>query len=230
MDLFTDKLSGKRFCMKMDNECAKYILANGIFEYPLITWCQQFVKKDSIFLDIGAHMGTYSVILSDHCKEVHAFEPQTDTYTCLNCSVSANGCKNITTHNVALGEKEGQLSLNVVSPDGGGSTLRPDIPGKMSMKVLGTETVEVKTLDSFGFTNVGFIKMDVEGSELSVLKGAKETIKNNRFPPFIFEVWPNNWYANDKKELMDYITRLGYKIVEIGGVNNMYLACDHSLR
>lgn len=230
MDIFTDKNSGYKFCMKMGNPCADYILENGIYEYPLIRWCQQYLTKEGTFIDIGAHMGTYSVLLSRYCKEVHAFEAQASTYECLSVSVSINNNFKITTHHTALGDKEETLTLYHVSEDGGCSSVRKEVSSNMNMDIIGTETVQVKTLDSFDIRNVDFIKIDVEGYELPVIKGAVKTLENNNYPPFIFEAWPTDWYKADREKLINYIKSLGYKVHAITGVNNMYLASDHPKR
>ena len=221
---FTDKNSGYKFTMVGDNPTADHILNNGIFEYPLITWCTQFLDKDKLFIDIGAHMGTYSIILAQNSKHVYSFECQSKTFECLQKSISLNSLESkITPVNCALGEHEDTLILTKVSKDGGGSTLDSNA-AKHGPSNLGTEEVIVKPLDSFNLTNVGFLKLDVEGWELEVLKGAEMTLQLSGYPKFIFEAWPDNWYMEKRQRLFDYISSLGYKIVPIAGVNNMYLA------
>jgi hypothetical protein len=60
--------------------------------------------------------------------------------------------------------------------------------------------------------------MDVEENELNVLKGAVETLKNSNYPTILFE-------SNDRNDdLFDFIKQLSYKIVQVSGVNNMFLA------
>lgn len=66
----------------MGNPCAEYMLANGIYEYNLIKWCEQFLDKNSTFVDIGAHIGTYTILLKDHCKQLYTFEAQRSTFDC----------------------------------------------------------------------------------------------------------------------------------------------------
>lgn len=227
MDIFTDRRSGLKFCMKMGNPTADDILKNGIYEYPLIDWCKQFVKSDGIFIDVGAHMGTYSMILAPHCEEVHSFEAQKSTHEGLCTGICANDRYNITTHNVALGSCEGEATLHQVSPDGGGSTLSADIAQQNT--ILATETVKVVTLDSFDLQKVCFMKIDVEGHELEVLKGARRTLLRNGFPPFIFEAWPDSWYKEQKEELIEFVEDLGYIVHPISGYSNMFLASDHIL-
>jgi len=192
-----------------------YYANNGLFESQLIEWTQQFCKKDSIMLDIGAHTGTYALSLSSHCKHVYCFEPQKMTYYALCGSVALSNIINITCYNFGLGstEQTGSNILKIVSTDGGGSSLH-----NTQLPVLAEEEIEVKTLDSLKLKNIGFIKMDVEENELFVLQGGKDTIVESNFPPILFES------NNSNNALFEYIKEFGYHIFPVSGVNNMFLA------
>jgi len=191
-----------------------YYAQHGLFECQLIEWCKQFCAKDKNFLDIGAHSGTYSISLSAQCQQVYSFEPQKMTYYSLCGSVALSGMENITCYQYGLGSPEqvGKQTLKIVSNDGGGSSLHS------TSGILREEIIEVKTLDDFAFSDIGFIKMDVEENELFVLKGALETLKRNNYPTILFE---SNF---ENVELFDYIKEIGYSaIIPVGGCQNMYL-------
>jgi len=194
-----------------------YYAKNGLFENQLIEWCGQFCKKDRTFLDIGAHTGTYSIALADRCMDVYSFEPQRDTYYALCGGVALSQLRNVSCNNVGLGSENqvGKLKLHIVSEDGGGSTVHAPEHG-----VLHTETIEIRTLDSYQLSNVGFIKMDVEDNELYVLQGASSTLERSGYPPIVFE---SNRGSNTP--LFDYLqNELKYNVIPIGGCMNMYLA------
>ena len=225
-DVFRDRHSGHRFVMPMDNPTARAILAQGIYEWPLIQWCQQFLAPGKVFVDIGAHMGTYSIHLAPFCREVHSFEAQRSTYYNLCAGIALNNRSNIVAHHVALGntEDDGQtLTLHKVSADGGGSTMEKAFSEK-AREQKGEEKVTVHCLDHYHLRNVGFLKLDVEGWELNVLQGAVRTLEENGWPKFIFEVWPDAWYREHKEKLFTFVKGLGYKIIPISGYTNMYLA------
>lgn len=210
---------GKRQVFLLPEVNLDYYWRKGLFECHLIEWAKQFCKPDKLFLDIGAHTGTYSISLAAHCREVFAFEPQKSTFYAL-CGGVAMSClaNRITCHNCGLGSDDqvGEQKLKIVSADGGGSSLLPD----KNHAVLREETIAVKRLDDFGFSNVGFIKMDVENNELNVLKGALETLLNSDYPPILFES------NGENPALFGFLREaLKYKIVKVGGVSNMYLAC-----
>ena len=191
-----------------------YYVKFGLFESGLIEWTKQLCNKNKTMLDIGAHSGTYALSCAEFCDKVYAFEPQKMTYYSLCGGVALSNINNIECVNFGLGSNEqvGTKQLNIVSNDGGGSSLINNT------NVIRTENIEVRTLDSFNIKNIGFIKMDVEDNELNVLKGAIETLKQSNYPSILFE---SNKINN---ELFNFLIELKYKILSINGVNNMFLA------
>lgn len=194
----------------------QYYNDHGLFESNIIEWTKQFCDKNKVFLDIGSHSGTYAISLADYCQHVYAFEPQKMTYYSLCGGVALSNIQNITCVQYGLGSPSqvGKLELNIVSNDGGGSTLHPQ-----SQNVLRKETIEIRTLDSFQLENIGFIKMDVEENEKFVLEGSVETLKRSNYPRILFE---SNTY---NEQLFGFIKNtLGYQITKLQHAHNMYLA------
>lgn len=196
-----------------------YYAERGLFENNLIEWCKQFCAPDSLFLDIGAHTGSYAISLAPFAKQVIAFEPQKMTFYALCGGVALSGATNIDCIKIGLGNvsQVGVKTLHIVSNDGGGSTVHAPSPDK----VLNTETIEIKTLDSLNVQGkISFIKMDVEENELHVLQGGMETIVRSGYPKILFE---SNSQTNTA--LFDYLREiLGYQIIKVHGFFNMYLA------
>jgi len=82
------------------------------------------------------------------------------------------------------------------------------------------QKIMLYTLDSLRISDVRLIKIDVEGMELDVLMGAMDTIKNNNYPPILFEAWEHkDWFLPRKKELCDFLESLGYEITNMGEDN-----------
>ena len=196
-----------------------YYSERGLFENNLIEWCKQFCRKDAIFLDIGAHTGSYAITLAPYSGKVVAFEPQKMTYYALCGGIALSGLTNVECLRMGLGNaaQNGPKTLHIVSNDGGGSTLH----APPSDKILNSELIEIRTLDSLGIQGqISFIKMDVEENELQVLQGGMETIARCGYPKILFE---SNSQTNTA--LFDYLREiLGYQIVKVSGFFNMYLA------
>jgi len=199
------------------NNMHDYIL-NGLYEKNLIEWCKQFCSKDKNMLDIGAHSGTYTISLADNCKHVYSFEPQQMTYYALCGSVVLSNIKNVTCINYGLGSVDqiGKQRLNIVSLDGGGSSIHND----NNNNILKTEEIEIRTLDSFNLDNIGFIKLDVEENEYQTLQSALNTLKKSNYPIILFEMNTIN------NELIEFLKNLNYDIINISNYSNMYLASN----
>lgn len=220
----TTKTVGPAFLMNDDPSGRTQMFHVGIPERALIEWAKQFFDKDKTFIDCGAHMGSYSILLADGFKRVEAFEAQRRTYFQLCGNIFANEKCNIAPHNVAITshqEANKEVKLSIVSEDGGGSTIC-----ETSEPVLKTETVRTKSIDGFMPTRVGLIKLDIEGNELNALKGADWTIKRDR-PPLIFESNNDPKHPERRIQLFKYIQNLNYSIAEIRPFNNMYYAAPN---
>lgn len=209
---------GSCYLLRDAAEEAYFIRHGGAPEAQLIEWATQFVGHDETFVDVGAHVGTWAQHFALKCKQVHAFEPQKSTYERLRDGVKMAQLRNVTCHDTALGGS-GETDLNVVSVDGGGSTLRHR---KELGDVLSVERVRLAQLDDFDFDNVGLIKIDAEGFEIDILRGAQKTLEKHR-PTLLLEAWDAAWYARERAELIEYVVSLGYGVVEVRGWPQMLL-------
>lgn len=213
------------FLMNEDDSGLCQMFRVGIPERELIEFCKQFFDPQRArFIDGGAHMGAYSILLAETFNAVEAFEAQRRTYFQLCGNIYINEKTNITPHNFALTNHSNTYShttLYVVSDDGGGSsTIKPD-----EAQIKSKETVETIHIDNFEWSDVGLIKLDVEGAELEVIQGARETLKRCDFPPILFE--SNGPGAHNKKrsELFKYLmNELPYQVGHIKGFDNMFIA------
>jgi len=188
----------------------------GIYEQHIIDWSMQFVQSDKCAVDIGAHIGIYTVPYARIAKHVYAFEcsPKSFNYLCANIALNELHYK-VTKYNTALGANTGTGTYYIRDPkDGGGNGLYSE-----GTDVVDTIEVPVQPLDAFHLNNIGIIKIDVEGYELQVIQGATETLKRNNYPPLLFESWRTETSAKEtlRRELFTYIQSLGYKIQPVPG-------------
>ena len=133
-------------------------------------------EKDAI--DIGANKGVYTRALARLVPLVHAFEPNPKIYQIL-----AAGCPiNVSAYPIALSNVSKTTPLLI--PFNARRKTYSNQGASLSRVKVSGEHAEInvvsRTLDSYQFNNIGFIKIDVEGHELSVLEGARETLIKNR--------------------------------------------------
>ncbi len=211
-----------------DATIARDFAFRGNYEQSIIQWATTLIDPTTIFLDIGAHVGTYSMAFAKVCAGVHSFEcsPRTFNYLCANIALQELESK-ITPHRTALGSETGTIPYYLRSPVDGGGNSCIDFKDKVCKSV----DVPVTTLDSFRLRNIGLIKIDVEGFETKVLLGAQETLKANNYPRILFESWKPERDAEGipasalRKELFDTLYKIGYKsIVPISGWEEMFIA------
>ena len=143
-----------------------------------------YVEDWDFAIDIGANIGLWSRDLSKYFNQLVCFEPNPLCQDYLKKNISM---KNSKIYNYALGESEESKNLFLHPTNSGASSLvnrtklaiiddNSFIYGEFS-KDTPTVEVAVKKLDTFNFNKIDFIKIDVQGFELSVLKGAKKTLK-----------------------------------------------------
>lgn len=163
------------------------------------------VRPGSRAIDVGGNFGMYTYALANRAAVVETFEPLPPCADVLDAF--ARSRKNIAVHRVALSDREGEAQIHVPYRNGeplsGWATLEP-ASGRHE-----TYTVGLRTLDSFEFVNVSAIKIDVEGHELSVLRGALRTIGRER-PSLLVEIEQRH-HAEPIADVLRQVTALGYE-------------------
>ncbi len=200
----------------------------GHYERNLVDWARELAPSSKQFVDCGAHMGSWSLVMAAHFREVHAFEPQRLVFQQLCGNAALNGLINVFAYNTGLDAVPGRLTLHRPGVDRGSSSAHPDVVARFQTDGIATsqEHISVATLDSFSevLNDVGLIKIDVEGLELRVLQGAVNVLQQNKLPKVLFECWSTDWYRNAKRELLDFLDNLGYRVVPINGYSDILLA------
>ena len=160
-----------------------------------IEHCKTKNLKFNHILDIGAWVGTWSLAMNEFCGRVVAFEPDKVHYECLVKNVP----EDIETHQLAVGSEQKMISLS-------------EDDFTQSKRVVGVGTIPMITIDSLGLDDVDLIKIDVEGLEMEVLKGAVETLSNVQY--LMIELNNNTKkYGSNNFEVEKFIRSLGFKVL-----------------
>ena len=168
-------------------------------------------KKSNIFIDVGAHIGFYSILTSDHFKQVYSFEPNFRNYQKLLKNIKQNKLeRKIRSFNHGLGEK--QQKLKGISASKGELIQTSGFYVSQNNKT-GEDVLILKGDDVIKLVNEDItLKIDVEGYEYNVLKGLKTILLNNNC--FIqVEIWDKNI-----KNVLSFLGNLNYqKLITIDG-------------
>jgi FkbM family methyltransferase len=169
--------------------------------------CRQVLQPGDVVLDVGANIGSHTLAFADAVGPagvVHAFEPQRVVFQTLCANVALNSLTHVVTHQVALGEQPGTVRIPPLDyarlNNYGGVSLDNSTEG---------EPVPRIRLDDLELAACKLIKVDVEGMEAQVLRGARATIEHLK---------PLLYVENDRKdrleELLDTLEALGYAMYQ----------------
>ena len=145
------------------------------------------VSSGMTVVDIGANVGVYTSILAElvgPSGRVIALEPATDNWRALNKALAANRWSNVEIHRVAAADRNGHMYFEQSFYNSGNNALA-------ETSNADSDAVEVIRLDDLlAGRKVDFIKIDVQGWEAAVLRGAGQTLSQNRPLCVRVEIWP----------------------------------------
>ncbi len=212
---FVTTLYGHKLIVNPNDEVGGTIIRKGIYDKPYVYLLNQILKniKQATIFDIGANIGNHAISISQHCKSIYAFEPDTKTNINLNKNIQLNNINNIYTYEVGLSDNEGTSDFYInISGNTGASTLHPNEDSthykKSQIKLItGDKFIKEKAIKT-----IDLIKIGIEGHEIQALEGMKESIK--LFKPIILMEWTadDTLLSSDNNEFFNEIrqTYAGY--------------------
>jgi len=154
----------------------------GFFDYEEMLFLLHFLRQNDLFVDIGANVGSYTVLASAHVQSQSiSIEPVPSTYRNLLNNIILNNLNNVKSFNIALGSKKGIIKFtNTLDTTNHVATLSDN----------DQIDVEINTLDDIliSLNCATLLKIDVEGYETEVLNGANNILENNNLKAIIIEL------------------------------------------
>lgn len=218
--LNVDEFCGS-FVMGATSDIFKRLIMEGEYERDLVNACRSFIVPDRDIIDVGANIGFFSVWFGKNLDtgKVIAVEPTPSALVLLVKNLVRNEVQNkVVVYNGALSDREGYVDVTV-------------IPGKEEYSTIGSmchpstldqrvERIKVRsaTVDHIAdeySLDVGFIKLDVEGMEHTVLKGANHVLEKHR-PVVVSELSNPLLTRNGASsiEVVNLIKSYGYRVVD----------------
>jgi FkbM family methyltransferase len=189
---------GVFYCRKQTSD---YAIARYDYERALR---QYFTLESGVFVDVGAHIGKYAVMVARHLEhrgQVVAIEPDAGNFYILSKNLELNRLLNARAINVACWDCEAELPLYLDTRD----------PIKHSLTVQSAQSVSVKArpldavLQEHQIAAVDLLKIDAEGADFRVLRGAIETLKRSPKLRVILE--------GGEPKALDLLKSLGFRLI-----------------
>jgi FkbM family methyltransferase len=177
-------------------------------------------KQGDIVVDVGAHIGRYTIIASKRVGangKVIAIEAHPGNYEMLNRNVKLNGLTNVTTLNYAVYSKETKIKLFLPGEKSNRTIYNTLISSRATDEEKFVE-VNANTLDNLlqqariSHAEVNWLKIDVEGAEFEVLKGAHDIMSNSKNISLLIEIHNVEDGKNLYRPIMDLMEKYNFKV------------------
>ena len=183
-----------------------------------INLVKKFIKSGTDSIDVGVYRGVYSYEMSKYSEKVHSFEPNPIIFKYINKNLK-KFIKNIHLYNFALSNQNKTINLKIPIRNSNSNKEIFEEYYEMGKATIHNENnfenyenfeIQTKKIDELSFDNkISFIKIDVEGHELEVIEGAKNTIKRDK-PVLLVEI-EKQYTKKEVAESINFINSLGYK-------------------
>lgn len=216
----------EKILLNLDDWIPYHIFLTGVYaieRYATEFFCN-ILRKGLVFLDIGANTDYYTLLAAARVGlegQVHAFEPVSETFKRLIDNIRINNFKNVFANRCIVHDHHGEMDIFVADKTNTGSSSLSPVMDNYSNRV---ERVETITIDSYieqkGLRDVHIVKIDVEGSELYVLKGMMKLLNQSQLQLFI-EISEKTLRSQgtSPEELFKYLKDFGFypfKITKTG--------------
>lgn len=203
-----------------------FIKNNKVWEYHLYEIYSQIITKKYYCIDAGANLGFHSIQFGKLGKKVYSFEPQRYVFNQLSTNILFNGLDNtIDAYRIGLGDKEDKKQMWNIEHEnwvgngshnwGGRGLIQDNYGGDRAIKneYREEDVINLTSLDTLKeISKCHLIKVDVQGYEFNLFKGAKNLIKNNT--PIIFLENPVEDKESSNK-VKDYLVQIGYEFYRL---------------
>jgi len=193
-----------KFIVHKNDTCIADCLKTGIlFEKFILSFVKHFIDPRKNILDIGANIGVHSVVYSTYTiGKIYAFEPQPLVFNLLKKNIELNNCNTIIPYNYGASDKDDTFFMNACYNE----KINHGAFRICEKEDVGIN-IECKKIDNLQLTDIGYIKIAVEGHELNALLGLENTILLN-LPNIMIEIHNS---SPTKYDVFFFIEKMGYK-------------------
>ncbi len=209
-------VNGMKMQVVWTDSVGSAIRAKGCFEPEVVSVFLSRLKSRDTVIDVGAHVGQYTLLAAGIGCTVHSFEPDPRTFATLSANVYKNRLAGVFLNQCALADASRSASLfSARSENIGATSLLPNNDTADSFT-----TVSCLTLDGYGLEcgnpEISLVKIDVEGAELDVLRGSKSLLSRCH-PMLILEFFESRQsaFGHSCSDIADFLRAFGYRLWRI---------------
>jgi FkbM family methyltransferase len=199
-------VGGQRYLITSDDSYLDQMRAG--FEPAMVQLLRTVAAGSETILDIGSNIGLTAIVFSQLARKVYAFEPSARTFAFLETNLRQSGINNVLPIQIGLGSDVGEFELTVAPANRSGGYVSNLTRAGSGYE---TEKIAIRPLDDvvrlLNVRDISFVKIDVEGFEGQVLKGASQTLREQR-PAVVLEL--NHWCLNafQRTSVPDFLDQL----------------------
>jgi FkbM family methyltransferase len=215
-------------CLNPRDPVISGALTLGLYERPELKFVSHIFREGMIIVDIGANVGLYTAIAMHRTKKqgrIIALEPHPESYRLLAQTIEANAVllplnerPEVNILNVAASASEGEAHLYTNPENKGDNRLySSNLTPESTALSIRTRTVD-SVLREYKISAIDFLKVDVQGFEFEVIKGARETLRVSPNAIILSELWPSGIRQASNSNGVDYLsflTDLNFHIYEM---------------
>jgi len=169
--------------------------------------------KDAVVIEIGAQIGFLTIPVAKKAKRVYAYEPVPENFEMLNKNVNLNNLQDkIFTRKVAIGSKNGEITIYISDKNTGGHSIYKKGSKKITVPMITLK----KIFENEHLKKCFFMKIDVEGAEYEILYNTPKSILN-KIENLYVEYHPVKKLGFDGKNLSEYLRKNGFSVKTSGG-------------
>lgn len=202
--------------VRLGDHVQQRIFFDGYYERPLVDWLKATLRPDDVFWDVGTNVGAVTLVAARRCRQVASFEPDPRSLAALRRHVEVNRLTNVTIVPAALGASAGTATLHQAAATNTGRTSLMADRGATT----GAVEVPVETADAFLAAHPDLrpsvMKIDVEGAEHLVLRGAGALLRSGSLRAIVFEDQRGADGRPASREAVDRLEAAGYRITPLG--------------
>ena len=201
------RVEGGLIFLNLHESAAMVQRAMGSYEPAKHALIRRHLRPGMTFIDVGANKGDFTLLaarLAGNSGKVISIEPEPENHSMLQRSIALNHYDNIRAMQLALSDSDGNASLRIGATSGA-HTLSPEFSGSRAVEV------PTRTLDGIVAeqrpASVDMIKIDVQGLELAVLRGAAETLRANPRIVVLLDLPKQN---EKRSAIGEYLAQFGF--------------------